>query len=77
MAIVDLNGADAIIICILIALMTSIIRGMLRGYIRTCGGGCNGNCSGCGGACVNPKLRLSNEQLAELDELDRKFGVSG
>ena len=49
--------------------------GIVKGDALDCST-CNGDCSGCGGTCKNPQIKLSKEQLQELDELDRKYGVS-
>jgi hypothetical protein len=43
---------------------------MLRGTIRTCdSASCSGNCGSCGSKCATPRLKLSREQIAQLDAL--------
>lgn len=50
-------------------------RSIFKGGALDCST-CSGDCGGCGGSCKNPQLKLSKEQLAELDDLDRKYGVT-
>ena len=69
------NVADVVALLFVVAVVALAVRGIVRGGALDCSS-CNGDCGGCGGSCVNPRLRLSKEQLAELDELDRKYGVT-
>ncbi len=69
-------GAVDIAILLIVALLAVLaLRSIVKGGALDCST-CNGDCSGCGGTCKNPQLKLSKEQLQELDELDRKYGVS-
>ena len=69
----EFNLADIVALLFVVAVVGLALWGTLRGGALDCSN-CNGDCSGCGGTCVNPKLRLSKQQLAELDELTRKYG---
>ena len=69
------NAADVVALLFVIAVVALAIRSIAKGGALDCSS-CNGDCSGCGGTCKNPKLKLSKEQLAQLDELDRKYGVT-
>ena len=69
------NMADVIVLLAVIAVVGLALRSVIKGGALDCSS-CNGDCGGCGGTCRNPKLKLSKEQLQELDELDRKYGVS-
>ena len=66
---------DVVALLFVILVVGLALRGVIKGGALDCST-CNGDCSGCGGTCGNPKLKLSEEQLQELDELDRKYGVS-
>lgn len=63
--------ADVIVISVLVIVLVLIVRGMWRGTIK----GCDGDCGSCGHACSTPRLHLTPEQQAQLDELDKKSGV--
>lgn len=65
-----MNLVDIPILAILASVVALIIRGMLRGTIRTCDStSCSGNCGSCGSKCSTPHLKLSREQIAQLDAL--------
>ena len=66
------NVADIVALLFVVALVALAVRGIRRGGALDCSS-CNGDCGGCGGTCVNPQLKLSKEQLAELDELTEKY----
>lgn len=69
-------GAVDIAILLIVALLAVLaLRSIVKGDALDCST-CNGDCGGCGGSCKNPQLKLSKEQLQELDDLDRKYGVS-
>lgn len=71
----SINVADTIVLIIILAVIALIIRGMRKGTIKTCDcgpGGCNGNCSGCGHVCATPRIQLTDEQLAQLKEIDAR-----
>ena len=70
----DINMADIVVLLVLVAVIALALRSVVRGGALDCSN-CNGDCSGCGGTCVNPKLKLSKQQLAELDELKQKYEV--
>lgn len=63
--------ADAIVLVVLFCVLTLIVRGMLRGRIRAC----DGDCTSCAGGCASPRLQLSDEQLAQLAEIDKRSGI--
>lgn len=63
--------ADVVIVVALVCVLTLIVRGMLRGTIK----GCEGNCGSCGHVCGTPRLRMTEEQLAQLAEIDKRSGV--
>ncbi len=68
-----MNVADIVVLSIIIGICALIVRGMLRGSIRTCDpASCSGNCGSCGTQCATPRLRLTKEQMAQLDALDQK-----
>ena len=67
------NVADIVALLAVVAVVALALRSVIKGGALDCSS-CNGNCGGCTGTCVNPKLRLSKEQLAELDELTKKYG---
>ena len=69
----EFNMADIVALLFVVAVVVLALRSVLHGGALDCSN-CNGDCSGCGGTCTNPRLRLSKEQLAELDELTRKYG---
>ena len=65
-----MNLVDIPILAILATVIVLIVRGMLRGTIRTCdSAGCSGNCGSCGSRCATPRIKLSREQIAQLDAL--------
>lgn len=65
-----MNLVDIPILTVLAAVIALIVRGMLRGTIRTCdSASCSGNCGSCGSKCATPRLKLSREQIAQLDAL--------
>ena len=66
------NVADIVALLFVVALVALAVRGLRRGALDC--SSCSGDCGGCSGACTNPQLRLSKEQLAELDELTEKYG---
>ena len=68
-----MNVADVIVLSVIIAICALIIRGMLRGSIRTCdSASCGGDCGSCGHVCSTPRIKLTEEQLAQLSALDEK-----
>lgn len=68
-----MNVADIVVLSIIIGICALIVRGILRGSIRTCDPtSCSGNCGSCGTQCATPRLRLTKEQMAQLDALDQK-----
>lgn len=68
-----INLADAIVLAVIVCVVTLIVRGMLRGTIRTCDStSCAGNCGSCSSMCGRPRIKLSKEQLDELDSLTRQ-----
>ena len=70
---ISLNTADFIVLSIIICVVALIVRGMLRGSIKTCdSSSCSGSCGTCGSRCANPRIRLSQKQLDELDRLTRQ-----
>ena len=60
--------ADVIVIAVLACVLALIVRGMLRGTIKSC----EGNCGSCGQACSAPRLRLTDEQKAQLAKIDER-----
>ena len=65
--------ADVIVIAVLVCVLALIVRGMWRRKIRTCdSASCGGSCAGCVGGCPMPRLKLTEEQERELQELDRR-----
>ena len=65
-----MNLVDIPILAILATVIVLTIRGMVRGTIRTCDStSCSGNCGSCGSRCATPRLKLSREQIAQLDAL--------
>ena len=65
-----MNLVDIPILTILATVIVLIVRGMLRGTIRTCDStSCSGNCGSCGRRCATPRIKLSREQIAQLDAL--------
>ena len=74
MAMAAFNVADVVALLAVIAVVALALRSVIKGGALDCST-CTGDCGGCGGTCSNPKLRLSKEQLAQLDELDREYGV--
>lgn len=69
-------NAGNIVALLFVALVVGFaLNSVIRGHALDCSS-CSGDCGGCGGSCKNPKLKLSQEQLAQLDELDSKYGVS-
>lgn len=65
-----MNLVDIPILAILATVIVLIVRGMLRGTIRTCDStSCSGNCGSCGSRCATPRIKLSREQIAQLDAL--------
>ena len=64
--------ADVIVIAVLACVLALIVRGMLRGTIKSC----EGNCGSCGHVCSAPRLKLTDEQKAQLAEIDKRSGVS-
>lgn len=69
------NAGNIAALLFIVAVVALALRGVLKGGALDCST-CNGDCGGCGGSCRNPKLKLSKQQLDQLDELDRKYGVS-
>jgi hypothetical protein len=67
--------ADIGVVAVLVCALALIVRGMMRGSIRTCDTSCGGDCASCGHACSTPRLHLTDEQLAQLAELDKRSGV--
>ena len=73
MGSIPLTTADAVVLTIVITVVALILRGMLRGTIRTCDStSCSGECGSCGSQCKAPRIKLSREQVAQLDELTRQ-----
>ena len=68
----SINVADIVALLFVVAVVALALRAVIKGGALDCST-CNGDCGGCSGTCVNPKLRLSKEQLAELDELTKKY----
>lgn len=67
------NPIDAVILAAVFTLLVLIVRGMLRGSIRTCDpGSCGGNCARCKTGCPTPRIQLTDDQLAQLSEIDRR-----
>lgn len=70
---IPINVADIVVLAIIVAIVALIVRGMLRGTIKSCDcDSCGGNCGSCGNRCAIPRIRLSKEQVDELDELTRQ-----
>lgn len=69
------NAGNIAALLFVIVTVGLALRSVIRGEALDCST-CNGDCGGCGGSCKNPQLKLSKQQLQELDELDRKYGVS-
>jgi hypothetical protein len=70
---IPINVADIIVLAVIVAIVALIVRGMLRGAITSCDcGSCSGNCGSCGSTCATPRIRLTKEQLDELDTLTRQ-----
>ena len=69
------NAGNIAALLFIVAVVALALRGVLKGGALDCST-CNGDCGGCGGSCRKPKLKLSKQQLDQLDELDRKYGVS-
>ena len=69
----EINVADIVVLLAVVAVLALAIRSVARGGALDCSS-CNGDCGGCGGVCTNPKLKLTKEQEAELDELTKKYG---
>lgn len=68
-----INAADAVILSIVVAVVALIIRGMLQGRIKSCDcDSCAGNCGSCGQTCATPRIKLNEQQLAELHEIDQR-----
>lgn len=68
-----MNLVDILILTIIGIMIALIVRGMLRGTIRTCDSdACSGDCGACGHVCSTPRIRLTDEQLAQLKALDEK-----
>ncbi len=69
------NNVVNIVVFLFVVLVVGLaLRATIKGHMLDCSS-CGGDCSGCGGVCKNPQLKLSREQLSQLDELDRKYGV--
>ena len=67
--------ADVVALLFVVAVVALALRSVVKGGALDCST-CNGDCGGCGGVCKNPKLKLSKERLAQLDEIDRMYEVS-
>lgn len=68
-----MNPVDILILTVIGVIVALIVRGMLRGSIRTCdSAACAGDCGACGHVCATPRIRLTDEQLAQLKALDEK-----
>lgn len=63
---------DVIILLIVAVVLALIIRGMLRGSIKAC----EGDCGSCGHVCSTPRIHLTDEQKAQLAEIDKRSGVT-
>ncbi len=73
MSPLPINTADAVILSIILAVVTLIIRGMLKGRIKSCDcSSCAGNCGSCNQACAAPRIKLNDQQLAELRKIDQR-----
>ena len=65
-----MNLVDIPILAVLAIVIVLIVRGMVRGTIRTCDStSCGGDCGSCGSRCATPRLKLTREQIAQLDAL--------
>lgn len=62
------NPIDVVVLTAVFAIVVLIVRGMLKGTIKTC----SGNCASCGHVCQTKPLKLSENQLAQLREIDRR-----
>ena len=69
------NVGNIVALLFVVVVVGLALRSVIRGGALDCSS-CSGDCGGCGGSCKNPQLKLSTEQLAQLDELDREYGVS-
>jgi len=68
-----MNLVDIPALVILGTVIALIVRGMLRGTIRTCDpASCSGSCDSCRTSCSTPRIKLTDEQLAQLKALDEK-----
>ncbi len=68
-----MNLVDIPILVVLAAVIALIVRGMLRGSIKTCdSSSCSGNCGSCSSQCDAPRIKLSREQIAQLDALTKQ-----
>lgn len=66
---------DILVLLVVGVAMALIIRGMLRGSIRSCdSSACAGDCGSCGQSCKPGSFTLSEEQKAQLAEIDRLGG---
>ena len=68
----EFNIADIVALLAVVAVIVLALRSVIRGGALSCSD-CNGDCGCCGQVCTNPKLKLSKEQEAELEELTRKY----
>ena len=69
------NAGNIAAFLFVIACVACALRGISRGDAFACSS-CAGDCGACGGSCGNTELRLSTDQLLQLDELDREYGVT-
>ena len=78
MTIGAFNTTDIAILGVVFAVMALIVRGMLRGTVKTCDpSSCSGNCNSCRVAGNCPSIKLSDDQLAELADIDRRAKEAG
>jgi len=66
------NVGNIVALLFVVVVVGLALRSVVSGGALDCST-CSGDCGGCGGSCKNPQLKLSKEQLAALDELDRKY----
>ncbi len=69
------NVGEIVALLFVVVTVGLALRSVVSGGALDCST-CNGDCGGCGSTCKNPKLKLSKEQLAQLDELDKKYEVT-